>query len=89
VLDIPFLYGLSFFSDDDAGIDSEGIEIISNSATTMELYMNMLKSAKKEILLIIPTTNSFIRQDKIGAIQLAKNALKERHVEVRILMPKV
>jgi hypothetical protein len=51
--------------------------------------MNMLKSAKKEILFIIPTTNSFIRQDKIGAIQLAKNALKERDVKVRILMPKV
>jgi hypothetical protein len=49
--------------------------------------MNMLKSAKKEILLIFPTTNSFIRQDKIGSIQLAKNALKERDVKVRILMP--
>jgi hypothetical protein len=73
-LDIPFLYGLSFFSGDDAAIDSEGIEIISNSATTMELYMNRLKSAKKEILIIIPTTNSFIRQDK-----------KKRQMEKRLL----
>ena len=49
--------------------------------------MNILKSASEEILWIFPTTSSFIRQEKIGVIQLAKQGAKERNVKVRILMP--
>ena len=39
------------------------------------------------ILLIFPTTNAFLRQHKIGALQLTEQAAKERNVKVRILMP--
>src|SRR2546430_4872903 len=37
---------------------------------------------------ILLETNAFIRQEKIGAIQLAQQAAKERNVKVRILVPK-
>jgi type II secretory pathway component PulL len=36
---------------------------------------------------IFPTANALIRQDKIGAVPLAKQAAKERNVPVRILIP--
>ena len=36
---------------------------------------------------MFPTSNAFTRQDKIGAIQLAKEAAKEKNVNVRILVP--
>jgi two-component system, OmpR family, sensor histidine kinase VicK len=49
--------------------------------------LDIVKTASEEILWIFPTTNAFIRQDKIGAIQLAKQAAKERNVKVRILVP--
>jgi signal transduction histidine kinase/DNA repair exonuclease SbcCD nuclease subunit len=40
-----------------------------------------------EILWIFPTANAFTRQDKIGAIPLAKKAAQERNVKIRILVP--
>ena len=63
------------------------IEVIPSSARAQELYLDIVKSALEEILWIFPTSNSFIRQDKIGAIQLAKEAAKERNVKVRIMVP--
>ena len=63
------------------------IEVVPSSAKAQDRYLNILKSASEEILLIFPTTSSFIRQEKIGVIQLAKQGAKERNVKVRILMP--
>jgi two-component system, OmpR family, sensor histidine kinase VicK len=73
--------------DIEQGVDLADIEVIPSSARAQEIYLNAVKSATVEILWIFPTTNAFIRQDKIGAIQLAKQAAKERNVKVRILMP--
>jgi two-component system, OmpR family, sensor histidine kinase VicK len=64
------------------------IEVIPNSARAKELYLNLVKSANEEVLLIFPTTNAFIRQHKMGVVQLAKEAAQQRNVKVRILMPK-
>ena len=63
------------------------IEVIPSSARAQDLYLDIIKTASEEILWIFPTANAFIRQDKIGAIQLAKQAAKERNVKVRILVP--
>jgi K+-sensing histidine kinase KdpD len=73
--------------DIEAGVDLADIEVISSSAKAQERYLNIARSAEEEILWIFPTVNAFIRQDKIGAIQLAKEAAKEKNVRVRILMP--
>ena len=64
------------------------IEVIPNSARAKELYLNLVKSANEEVLLIFPTTNAFIRQHKMGVVQLAKEAAQQRNVKVRMLMPK-
>jgi signal transduction histidine kinase len=47
-------------------------QVIDNPARTQELFLNLIKSAKNEILLILPTINAFIREYKIGAIKLLK-----------------
>ena len=36
---------------------------------------------------MFPTTNALVRNEKIGVIQLSKEAAKERRIKVRILMP--
>jgi hypothetical protein len=36
---------------------------------------------------LFPSINAYIRQERIGAIQLAKDAAKERNVKVRIMIP--
>jgi two-component system, OmpR family, sensor histidine kinase VicK len=78
---------LERIKDIEQGVDLADIEVIPSSTRALEMYLNTVKSATEEILWIFPTTNAFIRQDKIGAIQLAKQAAKERNVKVRILMP--
>ena len=60
---------------------------VRNSTKAQKLYLKILKSAAKEILLIFPTTNAFVRHEKIGVIQLLKEAAEEQKVRVRILMP--
>lgn len=63
------------------------IEVIQNADTAAKLYVGIVKSAKKEILLIIPTTNAILRQEKIGVIPSLAEAAKERNVKVRLLTP--
>jgi len=76
-------------SDIEEGVDVEDIEVIHSSSKAKDLYLKTVKSATEEILLILPTINGFIRQEKIGAVQLAQEAAKERDVKVRILMPAI
>src|SRR5919197_855931 len=73
--------------DIEAGVDLADIEVIPSSARTQELYLDIVKFASEEILWIFPTINAFIRQEKIGAIQLAEEAAKQRNVKVRIMIP--
>src|SRR5829696_6956060 len=65
------------------------IEVIQNPDRTEELYWNIVKSAEKEILLIFPTANAIIRQEKIGIIKCLAEAAMSRNIQVRILMPEV
>jgi signal transduction histidine kinase len=73
--------------DIEAGVDLADIEVIPSSARAQDLYLEIVKSCSEEILWIFPTTNAFIRQDKIGAIQLATKVAKKKNVKVRILVP--
>jgi Tfp pilus assembly PilM family ATPase len=47
-------------------------EVIDNPARTKTLFIDLIKSAKSEILLILPTVNAFLREYRIGAIRLLK-----------------
>jgi signal transduction histidine kinase len=73
--------------DIEQGFDLTYIEVIPSSSKAQEIYLNTVKGATAEILWIFPTANAFTRQDKIGAIPLAKKAAKERNVKIRILVP--
>ena len=62
-------------------------EVIQIPSRTQELFIDLVKSAKQELLLILPTTNSFLREYKLGIIQLLKQASAEHNVNVRLLTP--
>ena len=70
------------------GVESD-IEVIQNPDRTEELYWNIVKSTEKEILLILPTANAVIRQEKMGIIKYLAEAAKSRNIRVRLLMPEV
>ena len=69
------------------GDDLADIEVIRSSDRVQDLYLNIVKAATKEILLIFPTTNAFSRQYKIGAVNLGKEAANRQNAIFRILMP--
>ena len=72
------------------GIDlgeTEIIQVIQNPKKILELFINMIKSAKSEILLMLPTINAFLREERIGAIELLKKSAAEYNVNVRIITP--
>src|SRR5919198_2597147 len=78
---------LERIKDIEAGVDLADIEVISSSLRAQDIYIDIIKAASEEILWIFPTTNAFLRQDKIGVIPLAIQAARERGVKVRILIP--
>jgi len=73
--------------DIEAGADLADIEVIQSSSRAGELYLELVKSAKEEILFIFPSTTALIRQGKMGAVPLAMEAVKKRAAKVRILVP--
>jgi signal transduction histidine kinase len=70
------------------GVEMPDIEVIPNASIAREFYLNAVKNAHEEIMIMFPTTNAFLRQCKMGAAQLAKESAQKRKVKVRILMPK-
>jgi signal transduction histidine kinase len=70
------------------GADLADIEVIPSAARAREIYLEALKNAQKNIMIVFPTTNAFLRQNEIGAVRLAKEAAKQRNVRVRILVPR-
>jgi signal transduction histidine kinase len=63
------------------------IEIIPNPKTGIDNAWKILRSAKKEILIVCSTSNAFRRQLQIGGLQLLKEIVEKNNVKVRILVP--
>ena len=73
--------------DIEAGADLADIEVIHNSPRARVLYLSLVKSAEKEVLLLFPTVGAFIRQQRMGVIQACEEAAKQHNARIRILVP--
>jgi two-component system, OmpR family, sensor histidine kinase VicK len=69
------------------GIELEKTRVIQDPQAIQKLFTDLVKSAQHEVLLILPTVNAFLREHRIGIIQLLMQAAKERGVNVKILTP--
>jgi two-component system sensor histidine kinase VicK len=69
------------------GVELGKTDVIQNPQSIQKLLIDMVKSAKHEILLILPTVNAFLREQRIGVIQLLNQAATEHGVNVRVLTP--
>ena len=69
------------------GIDLAKTEVIQSPQKIMDTFLDMIKLAKHEILLILPTINAFLREERIGTFELLKSSILERNVIVRIITP--
>jgi signal transduction histidine kinase len=83
---IPVERGIKQVED---GVKPDVIEVIQDSTKAKQLYQNLVKDAAEEIMVIFPTINTFVRQEKIGVIQSLIDAANKRNVKIRTLMPSV
>lgn len=71
----------------ETGIQPEVLQTIKDPNEIIEIGNNLVKPAKKEILLLFHTANAMLRQTKSGVIDLIiENAIKYK-TKVKILVP--
>jgi signal transduction histidine kinase len=76
------------------GVDERGdefasgmTEVIRNQKAVQSLFIDLVKAAEQEILVIFPTANSFLREERLGIIRLLSYGAKERGIDIKILTP--
>ena len=62
-------------------------EVIRNQKAVERLFIDIVKATEQEILLIFPTANSFLRQERLGIIRLLRYGAIERDIDIKILTP--
>jgi signal transduction histidine kinase len=65
------------------------ININTNPSETEVIYKDLIRRARKEIMLLLPTEPAFLRQQKIGVVQMLVQLANEKGVKVRVLAPTV
>jgi len=78
---------VDIIEDIERGLDTERVDIIVRSNNTENAYLDLLRSSNKEVMLILPTVNAFLRQWKLGVFELITQAAVNRNVKIRILIP--
>jgi two-component system, OmpR family, sensor histidine kinase VicK len=73
--------------DIEEGIESASIEIIPGPSYSIKRAFDLVNSAQEEVLRIFSSINAFRRQARLGIMHLFKDAIVERGVKVRILIP--
>jgi signal transduction histidine kinase len=68
------------------GLTEPTMRILRNHLQTQQQYLDLINQAKKEVMLILPSTNSYMRESKIGVID-ALQRCASRGVKVSILSP--
>lgn len=63
------------------------IDGIKESKLIRQICLDSISSANEEILIFFPSANSFLRYEKIGAIETLRAVMRQRNVGVRILVP--
>ncbi len=69
------------------GIKPDFIEIVRDPIEIQNIFINLIKSSTKEIMIMIPTTNAIRCQADIGILQLLKKIATNNDVNIRILAP--
>ena len=66
--------------------EETGINVIQNANSIQNLYLDMVRTAEKEVSLLLPTTSAFVREKKMGLVRSLEDAAR-RGVVVHVLTP--
>ncbi len=70
------------------GVKPDVVEISREPAETLRMYIDLIRSATKEILMVFPSANAFSRHSRVGVLRALKEAAS-RNVKIKILSPPV
>jgi two-component system, OmpR family, sensor histidine kinase VicK len=73
------------FKEIEENVKREFVETFREPAEIRQLFFNLIKSAKEEILLLCSTANAFHRLEKLGILPLVVE-IAQRSVSIRILL---
>jgi nitrogen-specific signal transduction histidine kinase len=74
--------------DIEEGVDQADLEIIHNPNETIKRSWDLVRSANREVSIIVSTPNAFRRQVRMGVLQLFMEATEKNHdLKIRILIP--
>lgn len=62
-------------------------EVIQIPMKTKELLIKLVQSSKEEVLLLLPSVNAFLREERLGIIDYLIDAAMKRSVNVKIITP--
>jgi two-component system, OmpR family, sensor histidine kinase VicK len=62
-------------------------EVIQIPIKAKELFIKLVQSSKEQVLLLLPSVNAFLREERLGIIDYLKDAAMERSVNVKIITP--
>lgn len=68
------------------GIKREFVETLREPREIQKLFLDLVKSAKEDIVLLFSTTNAFYRLEYPGLIFLLREAALQRSVNIRVLI---
>lgn len=62
-------------------------EVIQNPVKTKQMLIDMVKRSDKEVLLLLPTINAFLREYRMGIFNFLIKSAKNKDIVVKILTP--
>ena len=71
----------------EVGIDPEEVKVLSDPVEIRKTYLNLIKSAKSDISLIIATPKALQRNYRGGIISMLLEASEKRNVTVNLVIP--
>ena len=65
------------------------VNINTNPSEAEVIYKDLIRRARKEIMLLLPSERAFLKQQKIGVMQILVQLANEKGIKVRVLAPTV
>ena len=71
------------------GVEYSRIQVISDVSEIERMFLSLVSEAKREILIVFPTTNAFHREEIIGVIDLLEKKAREskESISIRAMSP--
>ncbi|MFL6460941.1 MAG: ATP-binding protein [Nitrososphaeraceae archaeon] len=67
--------------------EEEFFQVINNSETAAEIYLNLVKSVKSSALLLLPSSKALIREYKLGVLDHLIEVSNKQSQDIRISCP--